>query len=137
MKYKDFILKDVAFSIEHARRIIPPKPEAIERAAKATLTLAETEIEFLRRQGLIRSDSKAFISPIEETVLRLSDLTEEGQDFVMSQATVKWVEACSRKSNDMLKRGASEEERLAVYADPKGLHSRLEKFRKERAAKAH
>jgi hypothetical protein len=137
MKYKDFISLNVPALQKDAMRVISPRPDAAERMINLVRTYCRTEIEFLRHVGFIRSDSPAFTSPILETVLRLSDMTDEGQDFVMSSATSKWLGACDRKSNEMLKRGASEEERLAVYADPKGLHSRLEKFRKERAAKAH
>jgi hypothetical protein len=110
---------------------------AVERAKRGVLTSTSTEINFLIEAGLLRQDASARHTPLDQAVICFSNLTEEGQDFLMSQATVKWLGACDRKSNDMLKRGASEEERLAVYADPKGLYKRLEKFRKERAAKAH
>jgi hypothetical protein len=133
MQRKDFIFLNVPGVIEHALRVIPPT----DKYAKVASTYLCTEVEFLRLQKLIKPTSSANEMQFENLVLRLSDLTEEGQDFVMSGATSKWLAACDRKSNAMLAKGASEEERLAVYADPKGLISRLEKFRKERAAKAN
>jgi hypothetical protein len=132
MRYEDFIFLDVPGNISHALRVIPPT----DRYAKIALVQCRTEVEFLRSEGFIRPTSAAFNAPIEEVVLRLSDLTEEGQDFVKSKALSSWLDACSRKHNEMLRKGASESERLAAYADPKGLITRLAKFRKQRTDNA-
>ncbi len=133
MKHNDFVYLDVPFFLEHSLKVIPPT----DRYAKTALAHATTEIEFLRREGLIKMDSVAGSAPVKEVVLRLSDLTEEGQDFILSGATRNWLGACDRKSSDLLKKGASEEARLAVYSDSKGLVSRLERFRKQRQSQAH
>jgi hypothetical protein len=136
MSQKDFIFLNVPGLLD-----IKENPwfsaAAVERAKRGVLTYNSTEINFLIDADLLRQDASARHTSLDHTVIRFSDLTEEGQDFLMSQATVKWLGACDRKSNDMLKRGASEEERLAVYADPKGLYKRLEKFRKERKERAN
>jgi hypothetical protein len=136
MIHRDFIYLNVPASLANARRVIPLDFASVERELALALTHASTEISFLKRAGLMRVDSASYTVPIAEAVVHLSDLTEEGQDFLMSQAMVKWLAACDRKSNKMLQQGASEEERLAVYADPKGLYQRLENFRKQRKAKA-
>lgn len=104
------------------------------RLATAFLT---TKIEFLRDSGLIRADSNVKNMSFEETEIFASDLTPEGEDFFMALHLYNWLGACDRKSNDLLRRGVSDEERLAVYQDPKGLYRRLEKFRKDRREKAH
>ncbi len=98
-------------------------------------TLAQ--ITFLIDTNLLKADAKARGQRHEDVIIRLSDLTPEGQDFIMSGADDSWLRACDRKSNKMLAEGATEEERLDVYRDAKGLYKRLEKFRKERIAKAH
>jgi hypothetical protein len=129
MSEKDFTYLNVKSSIEHALRVIPPT----DRYAKVAFIYSKTEIEFLRREKLIKSDAQAVTAPIEEVIIKFSDLTDVGQDFVMSKATTKWLGACDRKSNDLLSKGASEEERLAVYADARGLEKRLAKFRAGRS----
>jgi hypothetical protein len=132
MNQKDFILLDVAYSLLNAK-----EEPFTGRERKLAATHTATEVNFLIKADLLKADASARSTPLEKTVIRLSDLTEEGQDFVMSQGTVKWLIACDRKSNDMLKKGVLEEERLAIYADPNGLHNRLEKFRRDRAAKTN
>ncbi|MGL4489819.1 MAG: hypothetical protein ACRCU5_10290 [Rhizobiaceae bacterium] len=92
---------------------------------------------FLMETGFLTDTFAGRGLPREQMVIKMSDLTEEGQDFIMSGAHMSWLGALDRKSNDLLKRGASNEERLAVRADPKGLYTRLEKFRKERTKSAH
>jgi hypothetical protein len=111
--------------------------DAVARAKRVVIAYISTEIHFLMDTGLLRGDAPARQTPLDQAVVRFSELTEEGQDFIMSQAMVKWLGACDKKSNDMFKRGASEEESLAVYANPKGLYKRLEKFRKERKERAN
>jgi hypothetical protein len=133
MKYGDFIYLNVKGSVEHALRVIPPT----DKYAKTTLAQLKTEIEFLRSQGLIKSTAAAYKANIENAVIYLSDLTDEGQDFVMSGATRKWLGSCDSKSNRLLSQGASDEQRLAVYQDMSGLMRRLDKFRAERAANSH
>ena len=137
MNRKDFVYLDVHFSFDSHKENPWFSAAAVERAKRGVLTSTSTEINFLIDTGLLRDDASARHTPLDRAIIRFSDLTDEGQDFLMSQATVKWLGACDRKSNDMLKRDASEEERLAVYADPKGLYKRLEKFRKERSARAN
>ncbi len=126
MNHLDFIYLNIPRWLNHGT----------ERERKYAATHNATEIKFLKEARLLRPDSSVWQTPYEQTVVRLSDLTEEGQDFLMSAAISNWLGACDRKSNDMLKKGATEEQRLAIYADPKGLYSRLEKFRKTRLAKS-
>jgi hypothetical protein len=105
------------------------------RLRRLVAAYVKTEVNFLVATDLIRKDAVARVVPLEEVVIHLSDLTPEAQDFVRSGAIDSWLGACDRKSNRMLAEGATEEERLAVYRDPKGLYKRLEKFRKERNLK--
>jgi hypothetical protein len=128
---KNFVYLDVHSSLERQKENPWFSAAVVERAKRGVLTWASTEINFLIDAGLLRQDASARHTPLDQAVIRFSELTEEGQDFILSQATVKWLGACDKKSNDMLKKGASEEQRLAVYSDPKGLYKRLEKFRKE------
>ena len=82
--------------------------------------LASTEISFFVKEGLIRETARALIGSVQDAVIRFSDFTEEGQDFVKSQAVERWLGACDRKGT------------VEAYRDPSGLERRLEKFRKAR-----
>jgi hypothetical protein len=129
MNTKDFIHINVPGRLANYE-----KPSDI-RLRNLTLAYTLTEVMFLTDAGLLRAEAKVHSQRHEDVVIRLSDLTSEGQDFIMSGAIDSWLGACDRKSNRMLADGATEEERLAVYRDPKGLYKRLEKFRKERKSK--
>jgi hypothetical protein len=102
------------------------------RIQRVMLAACTAKISFFKETGLLRRDSPMQSVAIEEVVLRLSDMTLEGQDFVLSGATSKWLGAVDRKAAKLGSEGATEEEQLAVYRDTKGLYSRLVKFRKER-----
>ena len=132
MTKKDFIFLHVAdlLSVEHR------SASEGERWRKLAATFSKTIVSFYLNTGLLKTDPVATLANPEKVVLRLSDLTEEGQDFLLWDKG-RWLGACDRKSNDLLRKGATEKERLAVYADPKGLYRRLDKFRKERASKAN
>jgi hypothetical protein len=131
MKQKDFVFLNVKLSLQ-----VEEHPYT-GRLRKLAEVYCATIIDFLKRGGLLKPAAAVNGIVFEDAVLRLSDLTDEGQDFIMSGATDNWLSACDRKSNLILAKGANEEERLKVYADPAGLKKRLEKFRKDRAARAH
>ena len=131
MMYKDFILLNVPGLL--ARKEIPETG----RWKKVALAFSSTKVHFLIDAGLLKEDVPARSLPVDQAVIRLSDLTAEGQDFIMSGADDNWLGACDRKSNKMLAEGATEEERLNVYRDSSGLYKRLEKFRKERTSKSN
>jgi hypothetical protein len=137
MKYKDFPFLNAQRSLEMWRRPSQVESIGIESAEYyygSTLAWITTLVDFLKDAELLPESAPAWHTPVEKITIMLSDLTEEGQDFVMTAATSKWLGSLDRKSNDMLKRGASNEERLLVGRDPKGLYKRLDKFRKERIA---
>lgn len=107
------------------------------RMRQVAIAYSTTLIAFLKQSGLLRADSPVWDMEFEEAEIFSNDLTPEGQDFFMAQQTINWLGARERKSNDMLRQGASDEARLEVYRDSKGLFRRLEKFRKERRARAN
>lgn len=82
--------------------------------AEAEFTLAE----FLNAKGLV--DPSVVVQRRNDLVIRFSQLSKLGQDFVMSQATERW-----RGSLDRRKPGAP------INAD--GLERRWKKFREETA----
>lgn len=131
MKYNDFVFLNVPMILTQSE--CPPTG----RLRRLGAVWTSTQVGFLIDSGLLRDNIQARRVTLDQVILKLSDFTEEGQDFIMSNAIGKWLGACDRKSNDLLKCGASEEERLAVYANPKGLYSRLERFRKARSARAN
>jgi hypothetical protein len=132
MKNQDFIFLDVKGLLDLKFR----SANGAERWKKVAIAFATTKRDFFVETGLLRQGIEARSQSVQDLKLQLSDLTEEGQDFLFWEKD-SWLGACDRKSNDLLRKGATDEERLAVYADPKGLYRRLDKFRKERAAKAN
>lgn len=114
---KDFIYLDVAGSLSH---YLNPTLDWRRRV----LAYAATEISFFSQHGLINESAAALRVPAEKAVIRFSDFTPEGQDFIMSQAVERWLGSCDRKGT------------IEAYQDPSGLVQRLNKFRKDRATVA-
>lgn len=125
MTKKDFIVLHVADWLKIKE--IPPTGQT----RRLGLALSSTILDFLKDTGFLINTSKVYDAKLEDVVIHLSDLTPEGQDFIMSGADDKWLAACDRKSSKIRAAGASEEEGLDVYRDPSGLYERLKKFRKE------
>jgi hypothetical protein len=115
-----------------SRQEIPPS----DRSARVGFTYNNTQIEFLLDAGLLNDDAPVRTMPRNEARVSTDDLTDEGYDFLMSKAMWKWLGTVERRSNDLGRLGGTFEEQLKIYADGSGLYRRLEKFRKERAAKA-
>jgi hypothetical protein len=107
------------------------------REAKAFYSVYATEIEIFRRNGLLVDNASALSGPIENVIIHYKDFTTEGLKFLMSGALDNWLKNCDRKSNALFKKGASEEERLAVSADISSLQKRLDKFRSQQVKKLH
>ena len=84
-----------------------------------TIAIAETELTFFQEYGLLRTHKKP--ADIGSLVLWYSEFTDEGQAFLLSQAVERWLGSCDRKGT------------VDAYRDPKGLISRLAKFRAKRA----
>jgi hypothetical protein len=124
-----FINMPMALSLNE----IPPS----DHLSRLASTAENTEIEFLINVGFLKQEAECRNSPREQAIVSSDDLTEEGYDFLMSKEMAKWLQSCDRKSSVLSAKGASFEEQLKVYADPRGLYSRLEKFRKQRATEAH
>jgi hypothetical protein len=108
-----------------------------DRRARVGFTYNNTQIEFLMNAGLLNDDAPVRTMPRNEALVTTDDLTDEGYDFLMSKAMSNWLGTADRRSNDLGRQGGTFEERLKIYADGSGLYRRLEKFRKERAAKAN
>lgn len=134
MNREDFTYLNVEALVYGALRVIPPT----DRHAKSTLAYCTTEIKFFKDAKLLMPEASAWKTPVEQIIIRLHDLTEEGQDFIMSGAVHKWLGACDNKSNRMFtEKAATDEQRLEVYRDPTGLYKRLEKFRAIRRGNSH
>lgn len=91
-------------------------------AGELTLATAATRLELLQKYALIHSSAPALQVPLDQVVIRYSDYTELGQEFVLSGAIDKWLASCDRKQT------------LAAYADRAPLEKRILKFLKERQA---
>jgi hypothetical protein len=107
---KDFIYLNVPGLLN---RYTNPSPMWKEKV----IALAETQIRFFQRNGLIRPDSKALNTDVKEVVLRFSEMTSEGQAFIMSQSVERWMASCDKKGT------------VAAYKDEAGLEKRLMQFR--------
>jgi hypothetical protein len=127
MKYKDFIFLNVARSLQASEHPYTGRQRRLASVYCGSL------VNFFNEAKLLKHAAPASGQEFEKLALRISDFTEEGQDFVMLGATDKWLAACDRKSNALLAKGATEEERLKVYADNSGLLKRLAKFRETRS----
>ena len=111
MTQKDFIFLDVGSFIH--RKVIPPS-----RWEETARSLCQTQIDFFRDHGLLEPHATALHCALEKAIVRFSDFTPEGQEFIMTAATDKWLKACDRKQT------------VEAYKDPSGLVRRLTKFRK-------
>ena len=131
MKIEDFVFINVPGG--QKRKEWPVDTGRVRRSLLAGDT---AQVRFFRESGLMLKSSLAFTSRIEETVVWMHDLTEEGQDFVMSQALGRWLDSCDRKASELFKKGAPEETILEMRRDPDGLFKRLEKFRMQRKMKS-
>jgi hypothetical protein len=128
---KSFEFIDIPWSLSLKEN--PPS----DRSARIGFTYKNTQIEFLLVAGLLNDDAPVRTMPRNEARVSTDDLTDEGYDFLMSKAMWKWLGTVERRSNDLGRQGGTFEEQLKIYADGSGLYRRLEKFRKERAAKAN
>ncbi len=103
---EDFIFLNVRDLIERF-----PYDEEEHRAS------CKTHIDFFRDNGLLRPEAPCLATAFEKAVIRYSDFTDEGQRFIMTAATDKWLASCDRKKD------------LSSYADSSGLERRLKTFR--------
>jgi hypothetical protein len=83
---------------------------------RKVLALTDTQLRLLKKHKLIRECAPALNAPLNEVVIRFSDYTAEGQDFVRSGAIDKWMASCDKKGS------------LDAYADPGPLEKRILKF---------
>jgi len=86
------------------------------------LALTGTELELLQKYALIKSSAPALQVALDQVVIRFSDYTQLGQEFVLSGAIDTWLKACDRKQT------------LAAYADRAPLEKRIVKFLNEKKA---
>ena len=115
MTINDFIFLNVPGLLSRYGVSDDGYPDGGRRALIFTYT--NTQIEFFRNEGLLLPNSEVMTVPIEEAVVKYSDFTDEGQKFIMTSATDKWLSSCDKKGD------------LASYQDPSGLIKRLNKFR--------
>ena len=102
-------------------------PGLLQRYANPTeqwrqkiLALTGTQLEMLKKYALIQSSASALRVPLDQVVIRFSDYTELGQEFVLTGAIDKWMAACDRKNT------------LAAYEDTAALEKRIVSFLKAR-----
>ena len=86
---------------------------------KIILALTSTQLELLRKHHLINDGAQAFQVPLDQVVIRFSDYTKLGQEFLMTGAIDKWMASCDRKGT------------LAAYEDKAPLEKRIVEFLKE------
>ena len=114
MDQKDFVFLNAEMFIH--RKTIPPSSRWEETAR----SLCRTQIDFFRDYGLLQPDAAVLHAPLDKAIIRFSDFTPEGQEFIMTAATDKWLRACDRKQT------------VEAYKDPSGLIKRLKKFREQK-----
>jgi hypothetical protein len=107
---EDFVYLDVAGLASHYSNPTESWPEIVR-------SLAQTELTFFLTNALLKPEFEA-PKNVAELVIRYSDFNDEGRAFVMSQAIERWLASCDRKGT------------VDAYRDPRGLNSRLAKFRK-------
>jgi hypothetical protein len=102
-------------------------PGLLQRYANPTeqwrqkiIALTGTQLEMLKKYALIQSGASALRVPLDQVVIRFSDYTELGQEFVLTGAIDKWMAACDRKNT------------LAAYEDTAALEKRIVSFLKAR-----
>lgn len=83
---------------------------------RKVLAIARIQLELFKKYGLINDSAPALREPLNEVVMRFSDYTAEGQEFVRSGALDKWMASCDRKGS------------LEAYEDPKPLEKRIVAF---------
>ena len=66
---------------------------------KKILALARTQLDLLKKYEFINSGATAFHVPVEQLMIRFSDYTKLGQEFVLTGAIDKWMASCDRKGN--------------------------------------
>ena len=115
MNQKDFVFLNVEKFIH--------RPNASPQWQEIARSLTRTQIDFFQDYGLLRPDAPALHSPLEGVIIKFSDFTPEGQQFIMTAATDKWLQACDKKKT------------LEAYKDPSGLVKRLKKFREQKDGK--
>ena len=86
------------------------------------LALTRTQLELLKEYALIQSDASALHVPTDQAVIRFSDYTKLGQEFVLTGAIDKWMAACDRKNSQ------------AAYEEKGPLEKRIVSFLKTREA---
>ncbi len=115
MSNKDFIFLNVPGLLSRYGAASDGNPDEYHR--NLILAYTGTQLKFFQKEGLLLKNLEAVELPVNEVVLKFSNFTEEGQKFIMSGATDKWLQSCDKKGD------------LAAYQDSSGLHKRLAKFR--------
>ena len=77
---------------------------------------SNTQLRIFQQNSLINPNADALKVPINEAVVRFSDLTAVGQAFVKSGAIERWLSACDRKQS------------VDAYRDGASLQRRFDKF---------
>lgn len=80
------------------------------------LAFAATQLSTFEEHGLISAGAEALRVPIENAVVRFSDYTALGQQFVKTGAVDKWLASCDRKGE------------MSAYSDPVPLAKRIKAF---------
>jgi hypothetical protein len=78
--------------------------------------LARTQLDVFKKHGLLKDTAPALVASLETVVVRFSDYTSTGQDFVKSGARDRWLSSCDRDG------------RIAAYEDCKRLEKRVTSF---------
>jgi hypothetical protein len=121
-KYLEFVYIDVQESLHDLER------QGRLREVVVTSTHLKTEIQFIKQNELLTENASAWRAQFEHVVIRYKDFVPIGLNFLMFGGVSSWLKNCDRKSNDLLKKGVREEERLAVYSDIFSLQKRFDKF---------
>jgi hypothetical protein len=88
------------------------------------LALTGTQLELLQKYGLIEGNAPALKAELDRVVIRFSDYTKLGQEFVLTGAIDKWMASCDRKNTQ------------AAYEDRAPLEKRIATFLKARNGRA-
>lgn len=67
------------------------------RLREEIMLWVEAEIEFFKRNELLRESAPAWHQPLEEVTIMFSDFTDLGQDFIKNLEVEKWLAAYDRK----------------------------------------
>lgn len=116
----DFAIVDLQGALSREVRDYDASGQEIPYDGSWRRAVAEAEFvlaEFLAAKGVI--DPQVVVGRRDDLVIRFSQLSKAGQDFVMTQATERW-----RASLDRRKAGSP--------ITSKGLEQRWQKFRAER-----